>query len=44
MEKFLFPWESHVMRDYPLAMPIFLLILGIILSTITWFRQRKGNK
>lgn len=42
MEKFLFPWESHVMKNYPLAMPIFLLALGILLSIITWSRKRKN--
>lgn len=41
MEKFLFPWEAHVMRNHPLAMPIFLLTLGTMLSIITWVRQKK---
>lgn len=41
VDKFLFPWESHVMKKYPLAMSVFLLVLSIMLSIITWVRQKK---
>lgn len=43
MEKYLFPWESHVMIHYPWAMPLFLLALGILLSIISWIKRGNGD-
>jgi hypothetical protein len=32
------------MKEYPLEMPMFLLILATMLSVITWVRQKKRKK
>lgn len=40
LEEFLFPWQSYVMIKHPWAMPVFMLILSLILSIITWTRQK----
>jgi hypothetical protein len=39
MEKYIFPWDSQVMTNYPLAMPIFMIIMSIILSVIGWIKN-----
>jgi len=39
MEKYIFPWDSHVMIESPWAMPLFLLAAGILLSIISWIRK-----
>lgn len=39
MKDLLFPWESHVMIKTPWAMPLFMLILSLILSIVTWVRK-----
>lgn len=39
MEKYIFPWDSQVMISYPLAMPIFMIIMSIILSVIGWIKN-----
>ncbi len=36
----MFPWESPIMVKHPLAMPIFMVILALVMSLITW--KRKG--
>ncbi|WP_261798741.1 hypothetical protein [Bacillus tuaregi] len=41
MENWLFPWESHVMLSNPIAMPVFMLMVSIVLSIFSWIRQRK---
>lgn len=40
MSKYLFPWKSEYMLDYPEIMPIFILILGILLSVLSWIIRR----
>lgn len=39
MEQFIFPWDSQVMIHHPLAMPIFMLILSIALSVLSWINS-----
>lgn len=41
MEKYIFPWKSHVMLEEPWIMPLFLIVLGILLSVITWIKAKK---
>jgi len=43
MKDWLFPWESHIMMTNPLAMPVFMVMLSLLLSIITWTKQRKTN-
>lgn len=38
------PWKSHVMSSKPWAFPIYLLVMGCLLSLITWIRYRKIKK
>ncbi len=39
MEKYIFPWDSQVMINYPWVMPVFMLIMGIVLSIISWIND-----
>lgn len=39
MEKYIFPWDSHVMISYPWVMPLFLLVMGIFLSILCWIKN-----
>ncbi|WP_255351803.1 hypothetical protein [Propionispora sp. 2/2-37] len=41
MDKYLFPWQSHIMKEYPWEMPLFMVVLAIMLSVVTWMRQKK---
>lgn len=41
MEKYLFPWDSRVMIDHPWAFPVFLFVLSVLLSVISWIRTGK---
>jgi len=41
MDKFLYPWQSHVMQEYPWAMPLFLLTVSLMLSVVTWIKKKK---
>jgi len=41
MEKYLYPWQSHVMLDYPWLMPLFLFALAVIFSVAVWIRGKK---
>lgn len=41
MDEFLYPWQSHIMKAYPWVMPLFLLILALVLSIVTWIKQKK---
>jgi hypothetical protein len=41
MEKYLFPWKSNVMIHEPWIMPIYLFVLALLLSIITWIREKK---
>lgn len=43
MEKYLFPWKSDFMLSDPWIMPIYLLVLGVLFSTITWHRGKKKS-
>lgn len=36
-----FPWESDVMIEHPMAMPIFMGMVSFILSIISWIREGK---
>ncbi|MFE8697144.1 hypothetical protein ACFYKT_12440 [Cytobacillus sp. FJAT-53684] len=40
IKEWLFPWESNIMIEHPLAMPVFMVIASFLLSIITWMRQR----
>ncbi|MHC1685143.1 MAG: hypothetical protein AB6733_19780 [Clostridiaceae bacterium] len=40
---FIFAWKSYVMMQQPWMMPLFLFTLGLLLSTITWYRDYKLN-
>lgn len=41
IKAWLFPWEADIMMNYPLAMPVFMVIASILLSIFTWIRQEK---
>lgn len=43
MAKFLFPWEYHVLSNYPYALLVFIIIVSIILSIVTWIRDKDHN-
>ncbi|MFZ7121601.1 MAG: hypothetical protein ACOWWH_11715 [Eubacteriaceae bacterium] len=43
IEEFLFPWKSYVMIKHPWATPIFMLVLSLLLSIITWIRQENSK-
>lgn len=36
----LLPWVSEHMIKKPIAMPVFMVLLSVFLSVITWIRQR----
>lgn len=44
MEKFLWPWESEVIIEYPWALYVFVFFLSILFSMITWVRMKKKQK
>jgi hypothetical protein len=39
----LFPWQSHIMLENPMALPVFMVILSFLLSIITWISQRNSK-
>lgn len=40
MEQFLFSWKSHIMIELPWMLPLFMIVLSVMLSAITWTRKR----
>lgn len=43
MKELLFPWESYVMIKNPWAMPVFMIVLSLLLSTITWTKNKSKD-
>ncbi|MGM0876970.1 MAG: hypothetical protein ACQEWV_20015 [Bacillota bacterium] len=41
MNRFLWPWESEVVIQYPWMLPAFLIVLSIPLSIISWKRGKR---
>jgi len=41
LKEWLFPWESQIMIDHPLAMPVFMGMLSLLLSILSWIRESK---
>ena len=40
MQRLLLPWQDSTMLQYPWVLPIFIFFLSIILSIITWIRNK----
>ncbi|MBP2240963.1 hypothetical protein J2Z40_001523 [Cytobacillus eiseniae] len=43
IKDWLFPWESHIMINHPLAMPVFMGIASFFLSIVTWTRGNNNQ-
>lgn len=44
MKDFIFAWKSKIMMTKPWLMPIFLFTLGVLLSFITYIREKHVTK
>jgi len=43
MKEFLFPWQIHVLKKYPLALIVFIIVVSIVLAIITWIKEKSHN-
>ena len=44
LQEWLFPWESQVMIEHPFAMPLFMGMISILLSILSWIRTSQIGK
>lgn len=36
-----FPWESSIVLQTPLLLPLTMVAVALLLSMLTWFKRRK---
>ncbi|GKU26559.1 hypothetical protein [Clostridium folliculivorans] len=44
MKDFIFAWKSKIMITKPWLMPILLFTLGVLLSFITYIREKQSKR